>query len=132
MPLTTVQWPGQNSRDRTRAAMSAFSSIRANRVGLPGAWGKIFTESTWTDVSALAALDITNSAKELSVVETPRLPTYRARLFALGACAVTIFQDSSFSASNFDRLWVGPGGGLFLAIWLCQVPSHLQHGKYPL
>ena len=53
-------------------------------MGLPGAWGKIFTACTWTDVAASAALDITNSARELSVVETPRLPTYRARLFARG------------------------------------------------
>ena len=84
---------GQTSRDRTRAEMSASTIMRANRVGLPGTWGKIFTECTWTDVAALAALDITNSAGELSVVETPRLPTDRARLFALGACAVTSFQD---------------------------------------
>ena len=64
--------------------MSASTSMQTNRVGLPGAWGKIFTECTWNDVAALAALDITNSARQLSVVETPRLPTYRDRLFALG------------------------------------------------
>ena len=73
-------------------------------------------------MAALAALDITNSARELSVVETPRVPTYRARLFALGECAVTSFQDSSFSASNFSRLWVGPGGGLFLAVLALSGP----------
>ena len=85
MALQQYNGQGQNSRYRTRAEMSASTGMRANRMGLPEAWGKIFTECTWNDVAALAALDITNSARQLSVVDTPRLPTYRDRLFALGS-----------------------------------------------